>query len=58
MTLREKYNMLRHTLNFYAQEMNYTIGGSKAVAVDRGQRAREILEITDGPETEENRNKF
>lgn len=53
-TLREKYSMIRHTLTFYANKNNYlSTGGSQSVERDGGQRAREILEIINGPETEE-----
>lgn len=53
MTLRQKYQMLRHTLQFYASESHYDLGNSRMIATDRGQRAREILTITEGADTPE-----
>lgn len=53
-TAQEKINMLRHTLKFYANSGNYMNQQSMGTPIlrDSGQRAKEILELTDGPETE------
>lgn len=46
--------MLRRCLSFYANPTAYDLnGGSQTVKFDGGQRAREVLEITDGEETKE-----
>lgn len=54
MSLIERYRMMRKALTFYANKNNYiSQGGTDRVANDAGQMAREVLELTDGPEESE-----